>query len=296
MNQEERISEILKGAIDLHVHSGPGVIPRSLDHVEAIQDAIAAGMRGLVVKDQHSMTGVVVDFIKKYIIKDSPFEVFGGIVLNNATGGLSPHTVDAAITYGVKIVWMPTASAENHIEVHKKNHNTTFPSTKKKMFPEKPLTILDDQGKLLPQMSDICKLIAEGDVILGTGHLYLKEIQLLVEEAQKQGVKKILMQHPEFLIYATIDEMIEMAKKGVMIEHSLALILSGAVPKEYLIEMIKKVGAEYTTLGSDLGQLTSVRPIEGLRNCIAYMLDNGVTEEELDLMLRKNPAKLLNLD
>ena len=51
----DKIANLLQGAVDLHVHSGPGLIPRSLDHAEAVKQALAVGMRGLVVKDQHSM-------------------------------------------------------------------------------------------------------------------------------------------------------------------------------------------------------------------------------------------------
>jgi hypothetical protein len=277
------------------VHSGPGLIPRSLDHVNAAKDAIDAGLRAIVVKDQHSMTCNALYFIRNYILKDAPLDIFGGMVLNNATGGINPHTVDAAIKYGAKIIWMPTASAENHIETHKKIH-TDFPKTKEKLIEEIPLKIIDKKGKLLPQISQICALIAEADVILGTGHLYLEEIKLLVDEALKKGVKKILMQHPEFLINASVDDMIAFADKGVFIEHSMVFFVKGTIGKEYLLEMIRKVGAERTVLGSDLGQVGNPSPIEGMRSCIKLMLEMGVRDEEIDLMIRKNPAKLLNLE
>lgn len=295
MVSSEKISKLLAGAIDLHVHSGPGLIPRSLDHVEAARDAIDAGLRAIVVKDQHSMTCHAVYLIRKHILQDTPFDIFGGMVLNNATGGLSPHTVDGAIKSGAKIIWMPTASAENHIETHKRIH-TEFPKTKEKLLDEIPLKIINENGKLLPQISTICSLIAEANVVLGTGHLYLEEIKLLVDEALKQGVKKILMQHPEFLINATIDEMIEFADKGVFIEHSMVFYVKGTIEKEYLLEMIRKVGAERTVLGSDLGQMGNPSPMEGIRSCIKIMLEMGISDEEIDLMIRKNPAKLLNLE
>ena len=44
---------------------------------------MTAGMRALVVKDQHSMTGNAVYFINNYIIKDEPFDLFAGLVLNS---------------------------------------------------------------------------------------------------------------------------------------------------------------------------------------------------------------------
>lgn len=294
MGVSDKIDNLLKGALDLHVHSGPGLIPRSLDHVQAARDAMAAGLRGIVVKDQHSMTCHSVYFIKEYILGEQPFEMFGGLVLNNAAGGINPHTVDGAIKSGAKIIWMPTASAENHIETHKRIH-TDFPKTKEKLIDEIPLKIVDPDGALLPQVSQICSLIAQGDVILGTGHLYLDEIRLLVDEAIDRGVKKILMQHPEFLIDASIEDMIAFADKGVFIEHSMVFYVKGTIDPEYLLEMVRKVGAERTVLGSDLGQIGNPSPMEGIRKCIEIMLNLGISDEEIDLMIRKNPTKLLNL-
>ena len=146
------------------------------------------------------------------------------------------------------------------------------------------------------QVPEICKLIAGADIILATGHLYLKEVKRVVDEALRQGVKKILVNHPEFLIRASIDDMKELAGKGAFMEHSYALTLSKKMTKEYLVEMIRKVGAEHTIIGSDLGQVGRVTPVEGLRNCIQELLEMGIKDEEIDLMLRKNPAKLLNLN
>jgi hypothetical protein len=291
----DKVEKLLQGAVDLHVHSGPGLLPRSLDHAEAIKQALAAGMRGLVVKDQHSMTSGSIYFLKEHLFKGAPIEFYGGLVLNNTSGGISPHTVDCAIKYGGKIIWMPTLSAKNHIDFHSKGH-TSFPTTTEKPLPAIPLTILDSNGQLIPEISEICRLIARADVILATGHLHLSEIRLLIAEAKKQGVKKILMNHPEFIINASLDEMVEIADQGVMIEHSYALVVSGELHKDYLVEMIRRVGAERTIIGSDLGQQGNPYPVDGLKACIRDLLERGIKDEEIDLVLRKNPAKLLGLN
>ena len=292
----DKVEKLLQGGVDLHVHSGPGLIPRSLDHVEAAKQAIAAGMKALVVKDQHAMTSHAIYFLREHIFKDAPIQIYGGIVLNNTAGGINPYTVDAAIKYGGKMVWMPTLSSKNHIEAHSGGHKTSFPGTKEKPLEETPLTILGQNGGLLPQVTEICKLIARANIILATGHLYLSEIKLLVSEAKKQGVKKILMNHPEFIVNAPIPDMVSLADQGVFIEHSYALFHSGTVKREYLVEMIKAVGAERTIIGSDLGQMTNPYPVDGLKACIKDLLERGIKEEEIDFMFRKNPAKLLDLN
>jgi hypothetical protein len=291
----DRADMLLQGTVDLHIHSGPGLIPRSLDHAEAAKQALAVGMRALVVKDQHAMACNQVYFLREYIFKDAPIAIYGGLVLNNTAGGINPYTVDAAIKYGAKIIWMPTLSAKNHIEFHSKTHKSRFPDTKGKPLAEIPLTIVDDKGSLFPQVIEICKLIAHADVVLATGHLYLDEIKLLVTEAKKQGVKKILMNHPEFIVNASLEDMISLAEQGVVIEHSWVLFGEGEFDKEYLVEMIRRVGPERTTIGSDLGQVGNPYPVEGFKTCIRDLLDMGVTDEEIALMMRENPARLLDL-
>ncbi len=50
---DEVANALLKGALDLHVHSGPSTMPRQVDHFQATEEAAAAGMRGILFKDHH---------------------------------------------------------------------------------------------------------------------------------------------------------------------------------------------------------------------------------------------------
>ncbi len=291
----KEIARLLEGAIDIHVHSGPGVIHRALDHMEAAQQAKDAGLRALVLKDQHSMTCNSAYLLKKYFFSESDLQIFGSLPLNNAAGGLSPLAVDAAIEYGAKVIWMPTISAKNHIEwVHQAgSKKKTYWSAFERQ--EAPLSVLDQDGNLIPEVSEICRLIAKANIVLGLGHLALKEMRVLVDEAKRIGVQKILMDHPEFIVNATIDDMKDFADRGVFIEHTYTLVVSGRVTKEYLAQMIRRVGAERTVISSDMGQVGRPYPVEGLRLCIADMLEAGISEEEIDFVLKRNTAKLLDL-
>jgi len=70
----------------------------------------------------------------------------------------------------------------------------------------------------------------------------------------------------------------------------------GKLSKEALVEAIRKVGPEQTVISSDLGQMGRASPVQGLRDCIKELLAEGIKEEGIDLMLRINPARLLNLE
>jgi hypothetical protein len=292
----ENIGTLLKGVVDPHVHSGPGMIPRKLDHYEAARQALAAGVRAVVLKDHHASTVGAAHFINGYLLKGEPVTAYGAVCLNNAVGGLNPYVVDAAIKYGARVVWFPTVSAENHIESHKdKEKKKGFPDTKEKPLPETPLRVIGADGRLLPQVSEICELIAKANVVLATGHLSVQEIKLLIDEAKLRGVKKILLDHPEFTVNATIPEMVEFADKGAFIEHTCVIAIND-ITTEYLVEMIRAVGPERTIISSDLGQTTQPYPVEGLARVMRTLLDNGIKENEVDLMFRKNPAFLLGIE
>ena len=68
--------------------------------------------------------------------------IFGSIALNNSVGGVNPYVVEAAINFGVKIVWLPTVSARQHMEFHKAGG--AFPSTRVALQ-EQPITLTDER-------------------------------------------------------------------------------------------------------------------------------------------------------
>jgi len=49
-------------------------------------------------------------------------------------------------------------------------------------------------------------------------------------------------------------------------------------------------------ISTDLGQAVMPHPIEGMRNCIIKLQSVGVSQSDIDLLVRSNPAWLLGLD
>lgn len=62
-------------------------------------------MKAVVLKCHHGYTSDRAYFVRKAV---PGIGVYGGVVLNNAVGGINPFVVEAAITYGTKIVWLPS--------------------------------------------------------------------------------------------------------------------------------------------------------------------------------------------
>ena len=104
------------GVIDMHVHSHPDVFGRNMDDIDVARIAQAKGMRGIVLKNHVATTADRAALTMKVV---PGIEVFGGIVLNKAVGGINPDAVEwMHRMYGGrgKIVWLPTFDADKHVK------------------------------------------------------------------------------------------------------------------------------------------------------------------------------------
>lgn len=294
------VDRILRGAIDLHCHSGPSVMPRRIDHVEAIEQAAAAGMRGLLFKDHYYSVTPVVELLKRYY-GNRGIQMFSGVALNNTVGGFNRYAVDHMIKLGGQLVWMPTFSSANHLHHHDhdKDFDKKFPSTKEKMLAPTPLTVLDAAGRLKDEVLFILEMVAEHDLILSGGHLHIDEIKPLFQEAVRRGVKRLLVNHPTYVIDATLDDIRELSALGAYMEHSACMFVEGSKFKfyepEHLRALVEAAGLERTILGSDLGQVGNPTPVEGFRAVIRLALGMGYSSGQVHAMIADNPARLLGL-
>jgi len=161
------------------------------------------------------------------------------------------------------------------------------------------ISIFTDENELHPRIPAILKLIAEANIILATSHLSSPETRRLISEAKKAGVKKVIITHVDFaFVKRTIEEQIEWANQGAYMEYVYSSLSPAwhSITIEEMVENIRKVGPERCILSSDLGQMHNPAPVEGLRILYMLLLEKGFTEEEIGLMSRKNPSKLLGLD
>jgi hypothetical protein len=257
-------------------------------------------MRALLLKDHCYPTTPVTLVLNKHF-GDCGVELLSGVPLNNPVGGLNIHAVDHGIKLGAKLVWMPTFSAANHI-AHAQAHEEfkdQFPKTRTEV-PPTPLTILDDNGELKPEVGPILDLIAAEDVVLSSGHLSVREIFPLFEEAKRRGVKRLMCHHPTFIIGATLEDVRQLAAMGVNLEHSSCMFTPGSkymfFSPEELKQLIDAAGVDRTILGSDLGIFDNMRLVDGCRKVIEVCLRLGYSEEEVRKMTTTNAADLIGLD
>jgi hypothetical protein len=276
-------SAALRGTIDIHVHSDPDNVPRSLDGLEAARLALAKGMRGIVLKNHYDPTAGLAFLARK----TAPgLEVFGGIDLNLTVGGMNPaaveHMTQIAGGWG-RFVWMSTFDAENQVRYSKEN---------------RPFVSVARSGALLPETKAVISVIAKHRLVLATGHVAAAEALLLLQEGRRQGAAHMVATHAmNPPIVMDVRQMQEAARLGAFIEFvGGSLAAAGAAARiDGLADAIRTVGPEFCIVSSDLGQKGNPLPPDGFAAFIESLRAKGFTERELALMSKENPARLLGL-
>lgn len=293
------VDRLMAGAIDLHVHSGPSLMPRRLDHVEALREADAAGMAAIVLKDHYYPTMPIATLLNKHL--GTKAKAIGSIVLNNPLGDFNVHAIDYALKQGARIVWMPTAHAKNHLDHYKvdQKFDSKFPQATQKLMEPHPLSMLDASGKVIDEIKAILDLIAAADAVVSGGHHHISELWAFYEEAKKRGVKRLMLNHPTYVNEASFQDIHQLVRMGVRMEHSVCMFVPSIFTMftgEHLKQVIDAAGVENTFFGSDLGQQNNPTPVEGFRQMIAILLDLGYAEAQVKQMIATNSAAMVGLE
>jgi len=166
-------------------------------------------------------------------------------------------------------------------------------------LPMRGISILDEKGEISPETKQVLQIVKEADVALATSHLTKEEIKMLVKEANKMGISKIIITHITFteLWKWSIQEQRKLVDMGAIIEHVAVYCMENRYlvsPKE-VVEMIEGVGYKNVLIGSDCGQLRLPSPPEALRLFVGMLLDEGMEEHKIHYMMKDNPIRLLGL-
>lgn len=288
--------KILEGIIDIHVHCGPSVANRELDAAEMLKEAQAAGYAGFLVKDHYFPSILGTKMVEKHL-GNGTCKVYGSMALNNSVGLFNLKALDTARHMDAKVIYFPTVSTKKHIDDHKKTH---FVGSGKATVEENPVVYVDEQGNMDPAAIECLKYMADWDMVLSTGHGTLWEVDHLVQKAFEVGVKRVIVNHPHFNVGASIEDMVRWANLGAYIELNVCVMKSGSilgtVDDIVAKKMIDAIGVDRIILDSDMGQKGVGSPVEGLYNYINFLeKEFGITEEQINIMAKKNPAKLLKL-
>lgn len=270
----------LSGVIDIHVHSGPDSLPRTVDAIDVARLAKKEGMRGLVFKNHYESTAAVAYLVRKEV---PGIEAWGGIDLNLTVGGINPAAVERmtmmAGGYG-RVVWMPTFDAENAVRYAKE---------------DRPFVPVSRNGELLPAVKQVIAIIAKHNLVMETGHSTSAECLMLLREARRQGVRHMVVTHAMMApIHMSTEQMREAAGMGAYIEFVYNGLIGPYKEFEFAdyVKAIRAMGVEHCILASDLGQVANPVHPEGLKAYFAGLEKEGLTDAEIARMSQANPASL----
>src|ERR1700732_5282847 len=277
----------LNGVIDIHAHSDPDSTARSIDAIDLAKLAKQRGMRGLVLKNHYESTAALAYIVRKEV---PGIEIFGGIDLNRSVGGINPAAIERMVLmkggWG-KVVWMPTFDNENQVKASKEN---------------RPFVAISKNGQLLPEVEEVIRLVAKHQLTLETGHSSAADGLLIVHAARQAGLQHVVVTHAMAdPIRMTIPQMQQAAREGAYIEfvYGAAIPANNGTPavlgmSDYA-KAIRAVGPQSCILSSDLGQPGRALHPDGLAQFFQALRKEGISQADIDLMSKTNPARALGL-
>ena len=274
----------LTGAIDLHAHHGPDSYARQWDAFEVVKLAKERGMRGVVLKNHWTETAGLAQLIRKYGTQG--IEVYGSLTLDTPVGGVNPMAVrymgDVEGGWG-RIVWMPTHDSEHEVNYNKET---------------RAKAIVSRNGKLIPEVFEVLDLIKQHNFTLATGHLTPEEVLMVMAEARKRGITRIIVTHPllgEQFTYMSLPQMQEAVKLGGAIEITAGALSRDGAAKTRAIDVIKALGTQNVFIASDSGLVGTPNHPDALAMAAKSLRAAGFSEQDLNRMFKETPARLVGL-
>lgn len=285
----------LEGAYDLHIHTKPSLFTRVCNDIEMAEHAMQFGLKGIIIKSHFEST------VGRAALADYSVEgtrVYGGLVLNQFTGGINPVAVENALGLGAKQIWMPTIDAKKHADIFGKTGGYSYQKTGHKAE-HKAISVLDKNNNLIEDAKSIIILVKDAGAILGTAHLSKEEVLAIAKFSQEINFKNLLVTHPYFdppkLSIAEQETLVNMGATLELCAGNIYPIPGTATIYNYL-ETIEAVGANNLIISSDAGQPRKSMPYEVIRMFTQCLMEKGITQQQIDAMTKINPSRILGLE
>ena len=298
----ERARELVRGAIDYHVHVAPDFVARRITDVELARRCLATGQAGFGLKSHYSSTAERAQVVAAAV---PGIVVLGTITLNRSVGGLNALAVEVAARQGARIVWFPTVSAVNEQnEVLRAGAHEKVPvwvafelALREAGLACEPVPVVDADGALLPEAHEVLGVVARHGLVLCTGHLGRDEVFALVAAAAEHGIRDIVVTHPEFPSQSISSaDQVELAELGALLERTFTTPHTGKVSWERVFEATRAVGPERTVWATDLGQTANPPVEDGLALMADAFLAAGFSEEEIRTMAVANTRRVAGVE
>ena len=293
--------ELLKGAVDSHVHCCPHINARTATVFDAVRAAAAAELRGLGLMDVFANSSGLAALAMGEL-GHLGVDVFGGIILEPYVGGVSARVVETALQMG----YGPGTGARF---VSLPCHHTRFMAEAEGRGPAyvESCLAIPLAGPLPDPLPEILDLIAAADAVFNTGHVSGAEALRVIDEARTRGCERILSP----AAYFTTDQAREAARLGAFVEFAFFVVSHATqvgqtmidaekhrfapVTLESVAENIRAAGCEHTVLASDSGSYVLAPPTEALREWLIMVESAGFGRADIAAMVDRNPGTLFKV-
>jgi hypothetical protein len=279
------------------MHISPDVVPRIVDDVTLAGRFARLGMDGFVLKSHYTSTAERAAVVRAAVPET---RVLGAVVLNRAVGGMNPLAVEVAGREGARTVWMPTVDSVNEAGEREAPPGVNVPvwvklqlELREQGIEIEPVPVVDDGGTVLPQTRAVLQRTAAHDMLLATGHLGRDEIFAVVDAALEEGVRDIVITHPEFPSQnLSLEDQAQLARRGALLERCFTTPHTGKIEWERWIDNIRAGGIENSVLSTDLGQTFNPPVEDGLAIMVDRLLEAGFSEDEIHVMAVENTRRV----
>jgi Family of unknown function (DUF6282) len=292
-----RARELLQGAFDTHLHIGPDVVERKIDDISLAHRFAELGMAGFLLKSHYTSTAERASVVSAAV---PGVRVLGAISLNRAVGGMNPLAVEVAAREGARTVWLPTVDSVNESHEREAPPGAKVPvwvklqlELREQGIEIEPVPVVDSDGGVLAETRAVLATIARHQMVLATGHLGRDEIFTVVDAAVQEGVREIVITHPEFPSQnLSIEDQRGLVQRGALLERCFTTPHTGKVSWEQWIGNIRATGAEHSVLSTDLGQVFNPAVEDGMGLMVDRLLAAGFDDEEVHVMAVVNTRRV----
>lgn len=281
----------LTGISDIHIHAAPDSKERLSNELAIAKEAKAAEYKSVCFKS-NDFSSHDRAFIISCMLGGGEFSCFGSLCLNYTTGDkLNAFAVEKAIatTGGLcRQIWLPTQVAAYQERMHRTGRAG--------------IAVCDEHGKPLKDTLRIMGLCKEANIALASGHASPIESLALARAAATMKYEKFIITHANSLIWTMSEAQIrEACDLGAWVEFCAITNFWGKGTSLAEFEPLSwaefarfaKINPARCFISTDLGQIKMPHPINAMRETIFRLRENGVSEGEIDLLVRKNPAYLV---
>jgi len=301
----------LTDAIDVHAHARGG---DEEDPMHAAQEASRAGMKAILFKS--ISPGRPWDVARR-LQEDAdrwaerqglrPVQCLSAWVVGIPLRPIDFAEIEAAVEGGIAGMWMPPVTSAWSIS-RLGGRGKWFDETRRMDDPVAPvvweearktgLYVLDEHGRLMPEVRDTVRLCADHGVALSFGHLSPQEMDAMAEEVDALGYQRAFIDHPFSEVFdLDVPAMKQWATAGLRFALTWDELspLLGVDPQD-MVEAIRAIGPEHFMLSSDAGIPILPPTVEAYRLLAATLRAYGMTETEMRQLMTGSAAEIVNME